>query len=428
MAAATAGDATATVERYRGTFLAGLTPSEWGLEIEEWVLETREELAAQVKRAHLTLVEREAASGGFEGAGRHAETAFTLEAAPEPEPEELRRYHLLLVAAELRLADRVRREADEYGIVLGLSPAEARVRLRTAFLGRERQRQRLETLPADAWAWLRGSAGMGKTALLKSLSGTYLQGRAGLPYATLEPLLGDALEQGSEAGLLRRLASASGCWLIDNWEWVDDESQTLLTHLRDLRPALKVIIASRLPPALRVDLELELGPLSERDLADHEGLHLATGGLPSLVGARLRGEPLEDALEARLQAQSEAAAHTYLGLALLDRPDPPLVRRALALGAATMAEVLEELGTAGLVSATGQPQAVQAAREYLDAQPVLASKLALELARELRGVEAFPLFARARLLWDDADVPAVQVAYSAWATELLRRGFAQRAS
>ncbi len=90
MAAATAGDATATVERYRGTFLAGLTPSEWGLEIEEWVLETREELAAQVKRAHLTLAEREAASGGFEGAGRHAETAFTLEAAPEPEPEELR--------------------------------------------------------------------------------------------------------------------------------------------------------------------------------------------------------------------------------------------------------------------------------------------------------------------------------------------------
>ena len=152
MAAATAGDATATVERYRGTFLAGLTPSEWGLEVEEWVLETREELATQVKRAHLTLAEREAASGGFEGAGRHAETAFTLEAAPEPEPEELRRYHLLLVAAELRLADRVRREADEYGIVLGLSPAEARVRLRTAFLGRERQRQRLETLPADAWA------------------------------------------------------------------------------------------------------------------------------------------------------------------------------------------------------------------------------------------------------------------------------------
>ena len=430
-AAAQAGDAEGALALYHGTFLAGITPSEWGLEIEEWVLDNREALAALAQEAHLDRAEAAAARGAFEEAGREAEQAYTLEAAPESEPEALMRYHTLLAAADHRLADTVRREAEEYGIALTLTPGEARSRLQTALLGRERERERLTTLAPGAWAWLRGGGGMGKTALLKSLPGTYVQGRAGLPYATLEPLLGQAFADGvleeGEAGVLRRLAGETGTWLIDNWEWMDPESQALLRRLHDLRPQLRVVIASRDAPALQLDGSLELGPLSAEDLSQHPGLFEATGGLPSLVGASLRGEPLEDALEARLNALSDGAVRTYLALTLTDPADPPLVRRALGLGASEMANALEELGAAGLVDSTGRPQVVRAAREYLDTQPVQASRLALALARRHEGVKAFPLFERSRLLWEDDDLPAARAAYTAWAQELLRRGFAERA-
>jgi tetratricopeptide (TPR) repeat protein len=53
--------------------------------------------------------------------------------------------------------------------------------------------------------------------------------------------------------------------------------------------------------------------------------------------------------------------------------------------------------------------------------------LALALARQHEGVKAFPLFERSRLLWEDDDLPAARTAYTAWAQELLRRGFAERA-
>lgn len=429
--AAASGDPGAALALYHGPFLAGLTPSEWGLELEEWVLERREMLAELAQQARLERAETAAASGRFEQAAAEAAVAFTLAAAPEPEPESLMRYHTLLVAGEHRLADTVRNEAASYGIALGLGPAEARSRLQTALLGRERERERLSDLPPGAWAWLRGGGGMGKTTLLRSLSGTYLPGRAGLPYATLEPLLGPAVADGAleegEAGLLRRFADETGTWLIDNWEWMDPESRSLLRRLRDLRPQLRVIIASRDAPAMRVDHTVELEPLREADLSQHDGLFEATGGLPSLVGAWLRGEPLEDALEARLNALSDEAVRTYLALVLGDPVDPPLVRRALDLGAAEMAGALEELGAAGLVDSTGRPRALRAAREYLDGQTVQTSRLALALARRHEGVGAFPLFERARLLWEERDLPAARAAYTAWAQELLRRGFAERA-
>jgi tetratricopeptide (TPR) repeat protein len=430
-ARAQAGDGTGALALYRGAFLTGITPSEWGLEIEEWVLETREALAALAQEALLGQAEAAAARGAFVEAGGVAARAFALDDAPEPEPEALMRYHTLLVAADHRLADRVRSEAEGYGIDLRLAGGEARSRLQTALLGRERERELLSGLAPGAWAWLHGGVGMGKTALLESLQGTLVQGRSGLPFATLEPLLGSALTDGAleegGAGVLRRLAGESGTWLLDGWEESDPESQALLRRLRDLRPQLRVIVASREPAALRVDRTVELDPLDEHDLEQHPGLYDATGGLPALVGAALRGEPLDDALEARLNALSPAAADTYLALVLGDGVDPPLVRRALALGASEMAGALEELQAAGLVAGSGRPRATAAAREVLDGQPVLAGRLALALARQRRGVEAFPLYERARLLWEDDDLDAARDAYLAWARELLRRGFAERA-
>ncbi|MCV4600212.1 hypothetical protein OFC63_29765, partial [Escherichia coli] len=66
--------------------------------------------------------------------------------------------------------------------------------------------------------------------------------------------------------------------------------------------------------------------------------------------------------------------------------------------------------------------------DYLDGQPSLQAALSLRLARQRGGLEAFPLYRRSRLLWEAEDLPEVGQAYAAWARELLRRGFPQKAA
>jgi tetratricopeptide (TPR) repeat protein len=104
------------------------------------------------------------------------------------------------------------------------------------------------------------------------------------------------------------------------------------------------------------------------------------------------------------------------------------VRRALGLKADVMAGAYEALIDTGLIASNGKAFAYQAAVDYLETHKVLASELALKLARQLSELDAFPLYSRAKLLWEDEDLPSVRNAYSAWANELLRRGFPQRAS
>ena len=415
-------------ELYRGAFLEGIFLNDWGAELEEWVYEQRERLASRSQGALLELAEAEASRGRFEAAGSRAAAAYRLKGAPSPEPESLLRYHTLLVAAEHHLASEVEREAESYGVALELRKEEARNRLQTALLGRERERERLEGLASSQWAWVCGAPGMGKTTLLRSLhGGLYLPGRSGLPYATLEPLLGDKVS-GGESAMLRWMSQQDGCWLIDGWEGMDAESRQLLQRLRDLRPRAVVIVASRERAPFGTDLELELGPLSEQALAPFPHAWERTGGIPSLVSAFLRDEPLEDALGARLQTLSGAAAQVYLALALLAEPDPARVRRALELEAPVMASAFGELVSAGLVDPSGRVRAEQAASHVLEDQLTQAGELAIRLARELPPLAAFPLYRRARLFWEEADADAIRAAYLAWAQELLRRGSPQRAS
>lgn len=415
------------VELYTGPFLQGAYLSDWGVELEEWIYEQRETLAARAQDAMLELAETYASQGRFSDAARLAEQAFELEGAPAPEPELLPRYYALLVAGNSHLISKVKEEAEFYDITVDLAQDEARGRLQSTFVGRDQERARLEGLAPGQWAWLRGAAGMGKTTLLKSLSGTYLQARSGLPYATLEPLLGTTLEEGKDL-MLRKLSQLQGHYLFDPWEWMDEESQALLRQLRDLRPEATIIIASRAAPPFRVDVETELAPISQDDLARFEGAWEKTEGLPALVGAFLRGEPVEQALETRLHTLPDEVERVYLGLALLEQPDPALVRRALGLKAADMADAFERLIRSGLTDVSGRVRAQQAAQDYLDSRPLQVGKLALNLARQLEGTTAFPLYSKARLLWEDHDLTHVTNAYLAWANELLRRGFPQRAS
>ncbi len=415
------------VDLYKGPFLDGAYLQDWGEELEEWIYQTRESLATRAQEALLQLAEDDAARGRFAESSKNAERAFELSGASAPEPESLSRYYALLIAGNSPLAAKVKEEADSYGISLKLKSDEAKGKLQSTFVGREKERGKLETLQKGQWAWVSGASGMGKTALLKSLSGIYIQSRSGLPYATLEPLLGGVLESGEEL-MLRKLAKLEGTYIFDPWEWMDEESQKLLRRLRDVKPEAKIILGSRQEAAFRVDTEIELASLTQKDLQRFEGAWEKTEGLPALVGAFLREEPLEEALESRLDALPKGHDRVYLAMALLENPDPTLVRRALGLKANVMSKAYETLIATGLIASSGKAFAYQAAQDYLEAHRVLASELALKLARELSELEAFPLYSRAKLLWEDEDLPAVRNAYSAWANELLRRGFPQRAS
>ncbi|RIH77164.1 type IV pilus biogenesis/stability protein PilW [Calidithermus terrae] len=426
-AALEARDYAGAIALYRGPFLEGLYLPDWSAELEEWVYARREHVAGQVRQAYLALAEQEAARSRFDQAARLAEQAYGLRAAPALEPEDLLRLYPLLLAGNSLLLGEVRREAGDLGLRLEQRAEEARAQLRRVLVGRERELAVLRSLGPGQWAWVRGGSGIGKSALLRACSGRYLAGRPGLPYATLEPLLRGALGQDEEA-LLRRLAQDPGPVLLDGWERADPESRALLTRLRGLGRGPAVIVASREPPALEPDLLLELGPLTAEALRDFPGALEQTGGLPALVEAYLREEPLETALEARLAILSPVAREVFLTLALLDEPDLVLTRRALSLEAPRMAEALEELATAALIEPSGRLRVRRPVLDYLDGQPSLQAALSLRLARQRGGLEAFPLYRRSRLLWEAEDLPEVGQAYAAWARELLRRGFPQKAA
>ncbi|MFC6920235.1 tetratricopeptide repeat protein [Meiothermus taiwanensis] len=415
---------------YKGPFAEGLRSGEVGSELEEWVYEVRERLAREVRQACLVLAEKAATQANFAEAAGYAEQAYRVAGAPPLEPEELPRVYRLLLAGEHPLAETLEREARELGITLGGSSQAARGRLRQELVGRERELAALLALEEGAWAWVRGGAGLGKTTLLHELAARtgwlYLPARSGLPYATLEPLLENL--QGGEEALLRRAVQLRENLLLDDWEQMDSESQRILTRLRGLRPPIRVVMAGQDAPSFAIDKLVELEPLTAEELAGFPGALEATGGIPALVGAWLRGEPIQTALEARLLGLSEQARQVYMSLALLETPDLFLVRQALNLSASEMAQAVDTLLSAGLIDLSGAVFGREAAQRYIAERPTLEARLSLGLARLLKPQQALPLYRRAKALLEDADLPRLQQAYITWAQELIRRGFPRRAA
>ncbi|MBB6097745.1 tetratricopeptide (TPR) repeat protein [Deinobacterium chartae] len=407
------------VALYRGPFLEGFEAG-LGVELEEWLYGKREWLGGLVREALLDLAEREVALGRLGAAAERAERAYRLPGAAEPEPEQLRRLHALLTAGGSLLAAELRRYEPACTALPVCTPEP--LRFARALLGREEERARLLSLEPGEWAWVHGAEGHGKSALLRALGGRYLPARHGLPYATLEPLLGN--EAAPEPLLLRRLMDAmhGQLLLFDGWGRMDPESRALLTRVRALHPQARVVIASRSRPPWPVELMVETGPLAPAALAGHPGMWERSGGLPSLVAAALRGDPLPPALELRLAALDECAQSLYFALVLLESPDLPCARRALGLGATELAEALDRLVHAGLLESSMLPRARRTALELLQARPARHAALALRLARCLEGSRAYPLYRQARSLWEDTDLPAARAAATAWITERLRLG------
>lgn len=117
------------IAQYQGPFLEGFDTSEMGEELVEWLYQTKESLAAQVREAHVTLGEKAGREGRYKKAASHAEVAYLLRSAPEPSPELLERIYVLLKAGENVHAESVFKEARGYGLELSFTSTEAQIAL-----------------------------------------------------------------------------------------------------------------------------------------------------------------------------------------------------------------------------------------------------------------------------------------------------------
>jgi tetratricopeptide (TPR) repeat protein len=194
-------------------------------------------------------------------------------------------------------------------------------------------------------------------------------------------------------------------------------------------PGLRIIIASRLEAAISINRYLELGALAPDSLTGQVGAFEITGGHPTLVGAWLRNESLDAALESQLTALPPEARRTYAALTLLEPPDLGIIRRAVNVDGATFARALQHLIDAGLIEPSGAIRTASTAQTHLSARPMLESEMALSIARALgHDTRALPLYQKARAMWEDTDEAKIQQAYIVWAQELIKRGFPARAA
>jgi predicted ATPase/DNA-binding SARP family transcriptional activator len=286
------------VEHYRGHFLQGFQQSDWSVELEEWVYETREFLAARAREALLRLGEEEAARGRFDEAAQRAESAYVLARAAEFEPEDLARCYMLLVAGKHVRAAEVRREAQDFDVLVLLSPGEAQAQLSraagvttplthdlptqtTAFLGRRQELAEIRQLLLDEadcrLVTLFGPGGTGKTRLALAAAtnasggfpdGAYFVSLASVgEAASIVPSIAEALDfrfygqADPKDQLLDYLSQKQLLLVLDNLEHLLDGTDAISEMLKRA-PRIVVLATSRERLALQEEWVYEVQGLS----------------------------------------------------------------------------------------------------------------------------------------------------------------------
>ena len=307
------GECARVVALYSGPFLEGVDVA-WGAELEEWVYETRERVAARVREAALYLGEEAATRGEFLKGAAWAETALGRAGTAATDPEETERLYTLLLAGGSVQAAALRKEAAEFGPSFSLTLAQARARLsqrpgravplrlplrNTPFVGRVSERAELAELLADAACRLLtlvGMGGVGKTRLAVQVAleqhgaGGF---RDGVHFVSLESapspdavptLLASVLQVNLQTAdplaLVERAVGDKHVFLVlDNFEHLVDGA-VMLGNLLSGCPNLKLLVTSR----ERLNLEEEVPyVLKGLPFSEDEGASAAAPGSDALT-------------------------------------------------------------------------------------------------------------------------------------------------
>lgn len=241
------------VEVYAGVFAAGLSGN-LGIELEDWVFQTRERLAGLVRLAHLKLGERALERGDAGQASRHAESSRRVPGAREPELAEEDRLKRLL-------KDSARMSAGRTGTArISNLPLPL-----TSFVGRTHEKtQLLETINRDGGrlVTVHGPGGVGKSRLALEVARLVFEGDsnwAGVHVAVLEMLeqldglpvaLALAMDLPPPAGpdpfgtLAASIGASRRIVVLDNFEHLVEAAPTL-SRLLSTCSGLVLIVTSR---------------------------------------------------------------------------------------------------------------------------------------------------------------------------------------
>lgn len=407
--ACTAADLGTARSLYRGAFAATLQTADLSDDLAEWVTATRER-CADAYRSVLLRQARAAANTDPSGAGPWAALAYAVAGAAPPTPALYRELHALLSAAGHADAALLERDAAALDVPLS-APAPP-------LPGRHAELQRLTQVQPGETVWVRGPAGIGKSALLHAAApGRVQRGQTGQAYATLLSLPDlPHPAPADERGWLRHLSTRRDPLFLDDWEASDPDSRRALLALAATRSGPPLTIASRERPPLPLP-ELVLRPLDTL----RDGELDATGGIPALLHAHRAGSPLADAYAPLLAPHPPRARQLLACLGIQPDPDLKATQAALEVSADDMAAALERLRRACLLDGT-QPTAPAALRAWLDTQPSLETEVLTLLAPHLSAPDALPLYLRAHTLTGSSDFPGFQDTLATRARTLLTEG------
>lgn len=302
------GDLGAARAHYRGAFLAGTDVASVSSELEEWIRQTAEDVADELRAALLSEAWRVGTERRFEAAAELVDAALAVEGAPPLEPADLARAHAIALAGGSPMAGRLAREATELQLALARRPSEARAQLMTdggpgnlprrvtSFVGRARERVELAPHVGEDGrpiVTLLGPGGIGKTRLALALArdrraeGAFPGGVWFVPLATVERCgdVGGAIAEalGIVAGraempfeaVARAVGSQRTLLVLDNMDRLSEAGEDLAALVAAC-PQLFVLTTSRARLELEEESVVPVGglPVPDEDTPPHEAVEV----------------------------------------------------------------------------------------------------------------------------------------------------------